>query len=253
MAAKVDYLRLQFIGLNSEFVTHERRNSGFNSHTRQSFFSLPTMNIQDYLDKRVIVTLEDNTNFECIVTNRYCHISVYELRDINTLRFIAQVYPGGTTSSGSKVIAIKEIPTMNIQDYLDKEVIVTLQNNTKHQGIIRKGDAILDNFYLYDAKTNVYKMSFFSNGRRVGIYVNGDAVSIEEVKKPEPTSSLKSSMLHSIANVLTPDAIRYIEQHPKYAECMMILIEEFLQKELGDIKGELPFMIMDNIYLNKSN
>ena len=76
---------------------------------------------------------------------------------------------------------------------------------------------------------------------------------IVSIKVNEPdTEFLEPKTLNAIASALMPEAIKYIESHEKYAETMTELIQEFLKKNLGEIKGELPFILMDKMYLNKA-
>jgi hypothetical protein len=42
-----------------------------------------------------------------------------------------------------------------------------------------------------------------------------------------------------------------VESHPEYAEVVQALIIEYVEKNLGNANGELPFMIFDRMYLAK--
>jgi hypothetical protein len=134
---------------------------------------------------------------------------------------------------------------INLSDYVNKEVTVSLRDGKIHTGkfyhsighyTFMCGYAQI--LCSYEDGTNYYRNKEF------------DIISIK-VNEPEPTESLDSTTLNNIASVLTPATIKYIESHEKYAEVMMALIIEFLKKNLGDVKGELPFMIFDKMYLTK--
>jgi hypothetical protein len=134
----------------------------------------------------------------------------------------------------------------------DEEVKVTFRDDTSFTG----------KFFLYDKMKDTYLFASKESLNRI-ITRNGtsifssykDIVKVELVnpEKPKqiPLNTLESKTLHAIASALTPEAIKYIESHDKYAEVMLNLLEEFLEKNLGNSTGELPFMIFDRIFLNK--
>lgn len=130
----------------------------------------------------------------------------------------------------------------------EKEVIVTFRGNdlTPARGKIM----------LYDKNDDRYVFSY--NGfdklyHRSGLNLFSlrfDIVKIEPVIPEKSFNTLEPKTLQAIATALTPEAIKFIESHEKYAELMQTLIEEFVDKNLGNYNGELPFMIFDRMFLS---
>jgi hypothetical protein len=99
------------------------------------------------------------------------------------------------------------------------------------------------------------KPNYFNNGLNYYQVSAFDIVKIEPVN-PQPKqrslNTLDSKTLDTIATALTPGVINYIESQEKYAEVMQNLIMEYVEKNLGNVNVELPFMIFDMIILNTS-
>lgn len=115
-----------------------------------------------------------------------------------------------------------------------------LPSHTKQYRLVDKNQNRISDHYIsgncyYFTKKNIVKIELV----------------IPEQPKQMPLNTLESKTLHAIASALTPEAIKYIESHDKYAEVIVNLLEEFLEKNLGNSTGELPFMIFDRIFLNK--
>jgi hypothetical protein len=92
---------------------------------------------------------------------------------------------------------------------------------------------------------------YFYSGQ---IFLNGwshvkDIINIQiSVPEQKPMNNmLDTNTLHSIATALKPGAIKFIESHEKYAEVITQILTEYVENNLGDANGELPFMIFDNI------
>lgn len=134
----------------------------------------------------------------------------------------------------------------------DKEVIVTFRGDDLTPA---RGKIML---YCKDANSYVFWYND-SNELRLNklYYRNGlslfsqrfDIVKIEPVIPEKSFNTLEPKTLQAIAAALTPEAIKFIESHEKYAELMQTLIEEFVDKNLGNYTGELPFMIFDRMKL----
>ena len=124
----------------------------------------------------------------------------------------------------------------------------------------RDGNSSTGKLFLYEKKTDTY---LFTSKTRNAIKTKSgiglgtsydDIVKVEPVNPKQPKqmpNALESKTLHAIASALTPEAIKYIESHDKYAEVMQALIIEFVEKNVGDVNGELPFMIFDRMFLAK--
>jgi hypothetical protein len=137
----------------------------------------------------------------------------------------------------------------NLSYYVDKEVTITLENGASYVGTIKNLPFYVHSYGFYNLSEN-FLMSFGIDGKSMD-YTRKHIKTIK-VNKPEHKESLDSTTLNNIAQALTPAAIKYIESHEKYAEVMQALIIEFVEKNLGDLNGELPFMIFDKMFLNRS-
>jgi hypothetical protein len=143
--------------------------------------------------------------------------------------------------------------TINLSQFVGKTVDVTLKKGATHTGMFYETKS--HKFYRFSYEQGCCNYSFFKDGTNYCQNHFYDIVKVELVnpEKPKqiPLNALESKTLHTIASTLTPEAIKYIESHDKYAEVMVNLLEEFLEKNLGNSTGELPFMIFDRIFLNK--
>lgn len=141
--------------------------------------------------------------------------------------------------------------TINLSQFVDKQVKVTFQNEETHFGRI-----VCCNFgqtYRLALPNNTH-FSYFMDGRAYYHANEYDIVKIELVE-PTPTEStnkLDPKTWRTIASALTPEAIKYIEKHEKYAEVMLNIIQEFVEQNVGTTDGQLPFMIFDRIFLIKN-
>lgn len=147
--------------------------------------------------------------------------------------------------------------TIDLSHYLEKVVKVTLRNDETYTGLIFCGkdpcgrNVIKFSFTYKDSVET--KLNYFNNGLNYYQVSAFDIVKIEPVnleQKQMSLNALDSKTLHTIATALIPGVINYIDSHEKYAEVMQSLIIEYVEKNLGDVNGELPFMIFDMINLN---
>ena len=139
---------------------------------------------------------------------------------------------------------------IDLSQYIDKEVKVTRQDGSIHTGkfswYIKFNNEFV--FITNDQNNYLYRKGgehFFT------AYCNIVKIELINPEKPKqmPTNALESTTLNTIATALAPAAIKYVESHEKYAEVMQSLIIEFVEKNLGDVNGDLPFMIFDRMYL----
>jgi small nuclear ribonucleoprotein (snRNP)-like protein len=154
----------------------------------------------------------------------------------------------------------KPQPMIDLSKYVDNVVKVTTSLNEVYIGKLRP--------YV----TNSYM--FYPEGRGILLYYNngenycstGRNIREIEILGPDPdlsnpeqgaqqapkkANTLEPEALSTIASALTPGAIKFVESHPEYAKVMQALIIEFVEKNLGNANGELPFMIFDRMYLAK--
>ena len=150
---------------------------------------------------------------------------------------------------GDSLISTGGKQVIDLSQYINKDVKITCQDGTIHNGRFSYYNALCNDFVFrtFEAIPNAY--IFKKNGERWFNYSN-NILKIELVDL-EPKLTLDSKTLHTIASALTPDAIKYIESHDDYTRVMVDIIEEFVDKNLGNSTGELPFMIFDRMHLAK--
>lgn len=65
-------------------------------------------------------------------------------------------------------------------------------------------------------------------------------------------TKLSESTISKLADALAPEAVKYIQETPEYAEFMMDMFSEFLVEKMGKmdeiLKDEIRFLLMDRIY-----
>ncbi len=138
---------------------------------------------------------------------------------------------------------------IDLSHYVNKEVKITLKGGYLLIGRLYPME------FCYRFRYEGGNLSYHRNGTNYWHLDKYTIVKIEPVNREKPKSitpnTLDSKTLHTIASALTPEAIKYIGSHEKYAEVMQALIIEFVEKNLGPENGELPFMIFDRMFLVK--
>jgi hypothetical protein len=144
---------------------------------------------------------------------------------------------------------------LDLSQFVGKTVDVTFRDGTVYKECSLEITrpiwffcVLIPQFNLKSAHT---EFNYFSSGQ---VNFNGSAhvndiisIQLSALEQKPMNNMLDTNTLHSIATALKPGAIKFIESHEKYAEVMTQLIEEYVENNLGDANGELPFMIFDNI------
>ena len=144
--------------------------------------------------------------------------------------------------------------TIDLSQFVDKEVTVTLRNGEEYVTTIREvKDQISYPYYFVSPSGNLLTYTLYGSHGVSENFRSRDIVKIEHRHTKPMTESLKDKTLHGIAKVLTPEAIEYVKSHEKYAEVMNELFHEFLTDKFGDmeaeVKGEIAFMLRNSITL----
>jgi small nuclear ribonucleoprotein (snRNP)-like protein len=154
----------------------------------------------------------------------------------------------------------KPQPMIDLSKYVDNVVKVTTCHNEVYTGELRPYVTNSYVFYPEGRGTLLYYnngVNYSSTGyniREIEILGSDPGLSDPEQgtqQTPEKANSLEPGALSTIASALTPGAIKFVESHPEYAKVMQALIIEFVEGNLGNANGELPFMIFDRMYLAK--
>lgn len=159
----------------------------------------------------------------------------------------------GGTLHGNDIVKIQlstPKPMIDLSKYVDNDVKVTTCNNEVYIGKLRPYVTNSYEFYPEGRGTLLYYNNgenYCSTGRNIREIEILDA----DPNLSDPEHSLEPEALSMIASALTPGAIKFVESHPEYAEVMQALIIKYVEKNLGNANGELPFMIFDRMYLAK--
>jgi small nuclear ribonucleoprotein (snRNP)-like protein len=154
----------------------------------------------------------------------------------------------------------KPQPMIDLSKYVDNVVKVTTCLNEVYIGKLRPYVTNLYVFYPEGRGTLLYYNNgenYYSTGRNIREIEILDAdpnLSDPEQgpqQTPKKANPLEPEALSTIASALTPGAIKFVGSHPEYAKVMQALIIRFVEQNLGNANGELPFMIFDRMYLAK--
>ena len=144
---------------------------------------------------------------------------------------------------------------LDLSQFVGKTVDVTFRDGTVRKEcsfeISRPMWAIGVMVPQFNLKSAYTEFNYFVSGH---VNFNGNAhvndiinIQLSAPEQKPMNNTLDTNTLHSIAAALKPGAIKFIESHEKYAEVMTQLIEEYVEKNLRNVNGELPFKIFDNI------
>lgn len=66
-------------------------------------------------------------------------------------------------------------------------------------------------------------------------------------------TKLSESTVSKLADALAPEAVKYIQETPEYAEFMVHMFSEFITQQMGEmdefLMNDIQFLLMDRIYL----
>jgi hypothetical protein len=144
--------------------------------------------------------------------------------------------------------------TIDLSQFLDKEVHITLRNGNQCKVYIQDTN---DDYYFAQGEYLDDHFSYFCRYLKNGVSSSETVTSLWDIIKIEHTytkpmnESLKCETLKGITKSLLPELIRFVESHEKYAEVMYQLFDEFMTEKFGDmkpeIKGEIACMFMDSL------
>lgn len=147
--------------------------------------------------------------------------------------------------------------TIDLSQFVDKEVIVKFRYGKTQEGVIKKCKTFLDHhpfYFPYREPTHTVFYYYTQSGCRyepTGCDGHLDIVDIQ--LKPQKTmTKLSESTISKLADALAPEAVKYIQETEEYAEFMMNMFSEFITHQMGEmdeeLKWEIQFLLMDRIY-----
>ena len=141
--------------------------------------------------------------------------------------------------------------TVNLEDFVDKEVVVTFRDGDKVETIIGRN---YDSIYSYWVLDSGSKRTYTKDGVYDIEYEN--PFNIQHIQLKEQMTNLSNQTFQKLADTLTSEVIEYIEQDSRYVDFMYEVIPDALSHMMGqlddDLKCELSTAIMDRIVMNSS-
>ncbi len=147
--------------------------------------------------------------------------------------------------------------TINLSQFVDKEVIVKFRCGKTQEGVIKKSWDLLDHhpfYFPYREPTHIVYYYYTQSGCRYAPTGYDGHLDIVDIQlKPQKTmTKLSESTISKLADALAPEAVKYIQETEEYAEFMMNMFANFITHQMGEmdeeLKGELQFFLMDRIY-----
>lgn len=143
--------------------------------------------------------------------------------------------------------------TIDLSQFVDKEVLITLRNGEEFVTTLKK--QYPRTYPYYFSHLSRHYLSYTESGTHdLNLLTQRSPLDIIKIKlhNPEPmTESLKCETLKGITKSLIPELIPFVESHPKYAEVMYQLFDEFMTEKFGDmkpeVKGDICCMFMDSL------
>lgn len=146
--------------------------------------------------------------------------------------------------------------TVNLEDFVDKEVVVTFRDGDKVETIIGRN---YDSIYSYWVLDSGSKRTYTKDGVYDIEYDNPyniKSIQLKNSPKELNVTKLSNSTFQKLADTLTSEVIEYIEQDSRYVDFMYEVIPDALSHMMGqlddDLKCELSTAIMDRIVMNPS-
>lgn len=153
--------------------------------------------------------------------------------------------------------------TLDLEQFVDKKVIVTLNNDQVIETTICKQEKpySVTYPYYYEYYDEVGNYSVVRTYNESGIYDIGNFNSAYNIKsiqlKNQPMTKLSDKAFDNLCNALTSDVILYIDKDSRYVHFMQEVIPDALSQLMGplddDLKCELSMAIMDRMALKQTN
>lgn len=138
---------------------------------------------------------------------------------------------------------------INLENYLNKEVVVKLQSGDTRTGQVMYSDIKdrPDVKYIFEnvSHYNKFGQAYCADGSRSDVIRKYDIV---EIKLP------KSSTSYTIASALKEEALQYVQTNNKFADVVVELLDEYIKENLGvlnkNLKGDVIQNILDSMVLS---
>lgn len=147
--------------------------------------------------------------------------------------------------------------TINLENFVDKEVIITLNGGKKAQTIIQRNS---DSLYAYWCTIDGGIRSYTKDGFYDIEYdspFNIESIQLKNSPKELNMTKLSNRTFQQLADTLTSDVIDYLHEDERYVLFMQEVIPDALSHLMGELdenlKCELSMAIMDRMALKQTN
>lgn len=142
--------------------------------------------------------------------------------------------------------------TIDLEQFVGKECVITLNNDRVFESLVEKSDS---NSYPYLLKNGEYIHTFTRKGIYDDVYPeNGMAIKSIRLKtptKPMNTPELPESTIEKLAEVLSPDAVKYITETEEYVTFMTEMLTEFVRERMGNLIENVECEIVSTMVSDK--
>ena len=138
-----------------------------------------TLHLSQYLGEEVIITHRDGSKETGVVKMNFKPLNVYEVCNV-TYNYNGQRHTLKFAHRDIVNIELVKSMTIDLSNYLDKEVTITFRDGYKYTGVIEK--SVLDNRRPY----TIFSRLYYKNGKRYddASSLDDDIIHIELTQKP---------------------------------------------------------------------
>lgn len=144
--------------------------------------------------------------------------------------------------------------TIDLEQFVGKEVYITLRNGNQCKVHIQEG-----NFgYFAQGEFLDTNSSYYYHYSKNGVNVLEtdtspfDIIKIEHhYTKPIKNPELPESTIEKLAEVLSPDAVKYIEESEEYVTFMAEMLTKFVRERMGNLIENVECEIVSTMVSDK--
>jgi small nuclear ribonucleoprotein (snRNP)-like protein len=141
---------------------------------------------------------------------------------------------------------------INLENYLNKEVVIKLQSGATRTGQVRYSDIKHNPDVKYTFENvshyNKFGQAYSSEGNRNVVIREYDIVEIQ------PTNNTAYVIASVIASALKENALQYVQTNNKFADVVVELLDEYIKENIGvlnkNVKGDVIQSILDSLVLS---
>jgi len=227
-----------------------------------------TFNLENFVNKEVIITLNRGEVIETIIrkwdNSDYPYRLSYKDRegyvDVRTYTKDG-IYDRGdfNGSNDIKSIRLKKPMTIDLEQFVGNECIITLRNGNKCQVHITDVNSCYVAYGEYLDDKFSYYCQYSKNGVKYGpktTVSEFDIIHIKEIPKETSTKPMNSpelpeTTIEKLAEVLSPDAVKYITGTEEYVTFMTKMLTEFVRERMGNLIEDVECEIVSTMVSDK--